>query len=210
MDCKQYYLFRSSIMKKGTLFLVLAMAAMLAGCGPHNGDGMTIQQQQGEIDAMAQKTLQDLYQQKPDTRQEVQNASGVGVFSNASGMYIFVSAGGGYGVVVNNATGNKTYMKMATGGVGLGLGAKDYRQIMVFHNQNTLDKFITSGWDFGGQAGAAAKASESGGAVSGEGSFKDAVSVYTLTKTGLIAEAALTGTKYWVDDELNNISVTPR
>jgi len=198
-------------MSKRTIIVTLALAALLAGCGPRNGtNGMTIQEKQAAIDRMAQQALQDLYQQKPSTREEVQNAPGVGVFSNASGMLVFVSAGGGYGVVIDNATGNKTYMKMATGGVGLGLGAKDYRQIMVFHNQETLNRFITSGWDFGGQAGAAAKASETGGAVAGEGSFKDAVSVYTLTETGLIAEAALTGAKYWVDSELNTIQVTPK
>ena len=113
-----------------------------------------------------------MYQQKPGTREEVQNAAGVGVFSNASGMYVFVSAGGGYGEVTDNATGNKTYMKMATGGVGLGLGAKDYRQIMVFRDSATLNKFITSGWDFGGEAGAAAKAGESGGAASAKANLR--------------------------------------
>lgn len=198
-------------MKNWMLISLLALSVVLAGCGPRNGhDGMTVSEKQNAIDTMARTALDDLYLQKAGTREQVQNAAGVGVFSNASGMYFFVAAGGGYGVVIDNATGNKTYMKMGTGGVGLGLGAKDYRQILVFRDQATLNKFITSGWDFGGQAGAAAKASESGGAVAGEGSFQDAVTVYTLTETGLIAEAALTGTKYWVDDELNNIAVTPR
>ena len=35
-------------------------------------------------------------------------------------------------VVVENATQKRTYMKMALGGVGLGLGVKDYRVVMMF------------------------------------------------------------------------------
>lgn len=198
-------------MQNRTLVIALAFSVILAGCGPHNGeDGMTIAEKQTAIDTMARQALNDLYAKKPETRQAVQNAAGVGVFSNASGMYLFVSAGGGYGLVIDNATGQKTYMKMGTGGLGLGLGAKDFRQIMVFKDPTVLNTFITSGWDFGGSASAAAKAGESGGSVSGEGNLKENVDVYTLTETGLMAEASLSGTKYWVDDELNTITVTPK
>lgn len=194
------------------MYLCLAAVLIgLAGCGPHNGhDGMTVSEEQNAIDTMAQTALEDLYQRQPSARQEVQNAAGVAVFSNASAMVVFVGGGGGYGVVTNNATGNRTYMKMAQADVGLGIGAKDYRQILIFKDPDTLNTFVTSGWNFGGKAGAAAKASESGGAVSEEGELKEAITVYTLTKTGLVAEASLTGYKYWVDTDLNNVSVTPR
>jgi len=33
-------------------------------------------------------------------------------------------------------------MKMGELGVGLGLGAKDYRSVFIFHDKATLDKFI--------------------------------------------------------------------
>ncbi len=51
---------------------------------------------------------------------------------------IFASAGGGYGVVVDNSTGNRTYMKMALGGIGLGLGVKDCRQVLIFKSRDPL------------------------------------------------------------------------
>jgi lipid-binding SYLF domain-containing protein len=198
-------------MKKWTLLLTTAaLVAILAGCGPSNGtNGMTIQEQQNAIDRMARDAMEDLYRQKPEARAQVENSAGVGIFSNAGAMVVFVGAGGGYGVVVDNQTNNKTYMKMATGGVGLGLGARDYRQFLIFNDQETMNRFITRGWDFGGQAGAAAKAGQSGRAIEDEGSFRRAVTIYTLTQSGLIAEASLTGTKYWVDDELNEITVRP-
>ena len=52
-------------------------------------------------------------------------------------------------------------------GVGLGLGAKDYRSVFIFHDKATLDKFINEGWEFGGDADAAAKASDKGMAIGG-------------------------------------------
>ena len=43
-------------------------------------------------------------------------------------------------------------MKMGLGGVGIGVGAKDYRQVLIFKTQEVVDKFTTSGWEFGGHA----------------------------------------------------------
>jgi lipid-binding SYLF domain-containing protein len=180
----------------------------LAGCGPSRQ--LTIADQQNAIDTMASRTLDDLYLNVPSARQKVENAAGYAVFSNASAAVVFVSGGGGFGVAVNNADRSHTYMKMSIVGVGLGLGAKDYRQILIFNDRFALNTFITSGWDLGGQAGAAAKASQTGGSLAGEGTIKDDVSVYTLTKSGLIAEVTLTGYKYWVDPDLNIIQIRPR
>jgi hypothetical protein len=59
-------------------------------------------------------------------------------------------------------------MKMGEVVIGLGLGVKDFRAIFVFHEHYTINKFIESGWEFGGHADAEAKASDKGGAVGGE------------------------------------------
>ena len=116
---------------------------------------------------------------------------------------ILVSAGGGYGVVVDNSTGNRTYMKMALGGIGLGLGAKDYRQVLIFKSKETLNKFIESGWEFGGHADAAAKAGESGGELSGAAAIGSDIEAYSMTESGLALQATIAGTKYWKDKDLN-------
>jgi lipid-binding SYLF domain-containing protein len=197
-------------MKRTLVLTAAAILATLAGCGPRNGNnGMTIEEKQNAIDRMARSAMEDLYRLQPAARQQVENAAGVGVFSNASGMLIFVSAGGGYGVVVDNNTANKVYMKMATGGVGLGLGAKDYRQILIFRDQQVMNKFITSGWNVGAEAGAAASAGDIGGSASQSGVLGEDVIAYTLTESGLIAEANLSGIKYWVDNELTEVTARP-
>ncbi|MHC4881711.1 MAG: lipid-binding SYLF domain-containing protein [Planctomycetota bacterium] len=188
-------------MKKTTIILsLLILSIALAGCSP--GSKLTTAEKKQAIDTMASETLQRLYAEKISTKNEVKNAVGYGAFSNANVNIIFASAGGGYGVVVNNASGERTYMKMGSGGLGLGLGAKDYRQVLIFNTEEAMKGFIYSGWEFGGHADAAAKAGDKGAEASGEGMIGD-TKVYAMTEAGLALQATVTGTKYWKDNELN-------
>ena len=76
--------------------------------------------------------------------------------------------GDGYGVAVENSNGKKTYMKMNFIGVGPGIGLKDFRAVFIFRNKHVFNDFVEKGWEFGGQADAAAKSGEKGMAVGGE------------------------------------------
>ena len=180
--------------------MVLLVAT--SGCGPSKKK-YTLTERRQIIDNMAQQSLQRLYIEKPATQQQVADAAGYGVFSNANAYIVFASVGGGYGVVVDKVTGRKTYMRVSAGGLGLGIGAKDYRQVVVFNNRKALIDFVGSGWNIGGQADATAKTGETGGAMAGEGSISKDVNMYTLTDTGLALQATVTGWRYWVDEELN-------
>lgn len=190
-------------MKKTILsFLsVIIILTLVSGCGP--SAKLPVAERQKTIRDMESETLEKLYQEEPSTKKKIKKAAGYGVFSNANINLIFISAGGGYGVVVDNSTGQRTYMKMALGGIGLGLGAKDYRQVLIFKSEETLNKFIDSGWEFGGHADAAAKAGESGGELSGEGVIGSDIEVYSMTEAGLALQATVAGTKYWKNDDLN-------
>ena len=186
--------------KTSILFTLLVLSVVLAGCSP--GKELTTPEKKDAVNTMADETMQRLYTEKPSTKDEVAKASGYAAFSNANVNIIFASAGGGYGVVVDNKTGEKTYMKMGSGGVGLGLGAKDYRQVMIFNTPEAMAKFIEKGWAFGGHADAAAKAGEKGGEASGEG-IAGQVKVYSMTESGLALQATVAGTKYYRDKELS-------
>ena len=186
--------------KTATLLTLLVLALALTGCSP--GGKLTNDEKIQAINTMADENLQRLYTEKPSAKDEVKKAAGYAAFSNANVNIIFASAGGGYGVVVDNKTGEKTYMKMGSGGVGLGLGAKDYRQVMIFNTPEAMAKFIEKGWAFGGHADAAAKAGEKGGEASGEG-IAGQVKVYSMTESGLALQATVAGTKYYRDKELS-------
>ncbi len=175
------------------------MALLLPGCATTGGS--SVQEKRQAVLAMKNDVLADLYKLHPQAKSEIATAPGYAVFSNANVNVIFASFGGGYGVV-QEKSGKQTYMKMGEVGLGLGLGVKDFRAVFIFKNKSTLERFINSGWEFGGHADAAAKASEQGAAVGGE-ALIDHIVIYQITKSGLVLQATVKGTKYWRDDALN-------
>lgn len=182
------------------VLLSLFLGIFLCGCATTKGT--TPQDKRHAILDMKKETLTELYRVRPQAKSQIAKSPGYAVFSDANINVIFASFGGGHGVVKNNKTGKHTYMRMGEVGVGLGLGVKDFRAVFVFHDHNTLNKFIESGWEFGGHADAAAKASDKGGAVAGE-ILLDNITIYQLTESGLALQATIKGTKYWKDEALN-------
>jgi len=174
------------------------------GCRASKGAaGSTPEEKRASIQSETQKTLDELYAAKPEAREKVAKAAGYGYFSNLNVNLFVLSTENGYGVVHNNATGGDTYMKMAGAGVGLGMGAKDYRAIIVFTDPKVMEKFITSGWSAGGSADAAAKTKDDGSATNAGATATPGMEVYQFTKAGLALQATVQGTKFWPDDSLN-------
>jgi lipid-binding SYLF domain-containing protein len=148
-------------------------------------------------------TLEQLYGMQPGAKRVVEGAAGYAVFSNF-GMKIFFAGGGkGQGLAINNKTKAETFMKMAEIQAGLGLGVKSYNLVWVFEGQGSFDRFVNSGWELGGQATAAAKVDDTGGAAAGAVSVEPGVWLYQMTKDGLALELTVKGTKYYQDKDLN-------
>jgi len=156
-----------------------------------------------EIKEMRQEILTRLYQEEPSTKDKIASAAGYATFSNIGINLLLVSTGNGSGIVKNNDTGKETYMSMFSAGVGIGLGVKDFSAVFIFHSEDALNAFIEDGWDFSGQADAAAKSGDKGGEGSKAGTAVDGVEIYQMTENGLALQATLQGTKYWVDEDLN-------
>jgi len=85
---------------------------------------------------------------------------------------------------------------------GFGLGAKKFRAVFVFTDEETMDKFGSSGWDFGADAGAGAKSDDEGGEASAAASVQG-MKIYLITDTGVELQATVGGTKYYPYDDLN-------
>lgn len=162
-----------------------------------------VAKEKADIRKMAKDTLARLYKSQPSAKKAVESAAGYAVFSNF-GMKIFVAGGGsGKGIAISNSTKKETFMKMIEVQAGLGMGIKKFRLVWVFENSKDLDSFINSGWELGGQATAAARASEKGAAFAGAMSISPGVWLYQLTDDGLALELTAKGTKYYKDDKLN-------
>ncbi len=181
------------------LFVLTAMA--MEGCSTPKG--ATFAEKRAYALDMREKTMAELYEKKPITREKIGNSAGYGVFSNVNINLLLLSSGNGYGVVRDNATGKDTYMKMQMLGAGLGLGAKDFRAVIIFKTPASLETFITEGWEWGGHAVAAAKSGDKGGAATVAGDITAETEIYQFVESGIALQATLAGAKYWKDSDLN-------
>ena len=158
-----------------------------------------------KVRAMRDSVLAELYQLHPESKSKIKKAEGYAVFSNIGINLVLASFAGGHGVVVKSGTfkNSETFMKMASAGLGLGLGVKDFRAVFIFTDAAKLENFIDKGWDFSVQADAAATSDDKGAALAGAGTVIPGVEIYQITKNGLALQATLQGTKYWKDKDLN-------
>lgn len=150
-----------------------------------------------EMDAVAAEAVKAVTSKSETAKELYAKAVGYAVFDNLK-IQFGISGGGGSGVAVPKK-GNRTYMKMGTGGIGFGIGAQKYQVVFLFENEKTMKNFIDKGWQ--ADASAQAAAGEKGANLGA--SFVNGIAVYQVTEKGLIASADITGTKYWKDDDLN-------
>jgi lipid-binding SYLF domain-containing protein len=175
----------------------------LSACSTAPQTPYQIDEQRASVRDMASQTLAQLYQANPGSRNAIKNAAGYAVFSDFGLKILFMGGAKGGGLAVNNRTGQETFMKMIELQPGLGLGASKFRLVFVFDTLEALNQFVTSGWEFGANAMAAAKSRTEGGAYSGAVSVSPGVHLYQMTEEGLIVGVSITGAKYYKDDALN-------
>ena len=156
------------------LVLALACSAQAFLFGP-KGDSNA--EKKANIRKQRDEMLAELYSSKPELKKTLQKAAGYATFKQVNVNLLLLATGNGYGMVVDNKTKKETFMRMGSLGGGIGAGVKDVRVIFVFHKPEVMSQFIEQGWQFGGQADAAAKYQEKGVAaqqdVKGAVNFKD-------------------------------------
>lgn len=161
------------------------------------------EEERAEVRKMRDEVLAGLYKEKPELRSRIKRAAGYGVFKNLGVHVLLLSTASGHGLVVDNTTRKETFMKMGSVGAGVGLGVKDFRAVFIFYDRQVLKTFVEEGWDFGGQADAAAEAGKQGGSGEAAESVQEGIEIYQITKNGIALQATIQGTKYWKDDDFN-------
>jgi lipid-binding SYLF domain-containing protein len=180
-----------------TFLLTISLLLTCGALAQEEAGGPTARQ--AEIDANAGATLEKLFEAEPRAREMFDRAAGYAVFTATQAGGFFVTGGGGTGVAVDKTSGRRTYMRMGMGGVGLGIGARRYDLVILFESDPYLDRFIQGGWD----ASATAQAAAGREGVAFTSSFVDGVAFYQITDRGLMAQADISGTRFWVANRLN-------
>jgi lipid-binding SYLF domain-containing protein len=182
--------------------VVVLFAGFLA-CSGVPPSKAQIDEQRTSIREMASQTLAQLYKQYPDAPFNVETAAGYAVFSDFGMKFLFLGGAGGQGVAVNNVTKQQTFMKMVELQPGFGFGAQNFRIVFIFGTPQAFNQFVTSGWEFGANAMAAAKTSTQGAGAQMGATVAPGVTMYQLSEQGAIVGISLTGAKYYKNDQLN-------
>jgi lipid-binding SYLF domain-containing protein len=185
--------------------LLLAGILLLGACQtmqptaqPENLSQEQIAEQRKQVDDMAAKALERLYAEKPEVKAEIEAAAGYGIFDITSINAVMYVGATGPGVIIDNQTGHRSYMRALRAGTGPGIGFQEVYQIFVFKSDFALSQFRV-GDAAGGDIGASATLGTLGGQIS----FNPYISVYQLNEMGFAIQANWGGTGYVLDLNLN-------
>ena len=191
---------RHLVVKVVTLGLTISGGnSVVAQDGGTSFDDAELKARQMEIDLRSQIALDNLLATNSSAQILFNPAVGYAVFEVTKAGGFLVTGAVGSGVAINRGTGDRSYMRMGSAGVGFGLGAQRYDLIVMFEQEYHLQSFLNGGWD--SSATAQAAAGQEG--VNVTSSFIDGVAFFQVTDKGLIAIADVAGTRFWIAENLN-------
>ncbi|MGF1729137.1 beta cell expansion factor BefA [Photobacterium kasasachensis] len=149
------------------------------------------------LDTMSDTALVRLFNEQPSAKLLFDNAYGYAVFDSRK-FSLMLHTSQGAGVAVNRKTDQRTYMKMFGAGLAAGIGGKFYQQVILFEDQKTFDGFVDDGWEATSEMGAVA------GTESAEltAKYNGGMAIYQIDEKGLLLDANISGSKYWIDTDL--------
>jgi len=151
-----------------------------------------------KINEMADKALEQVMNGNWKAEELFKSSYGWAAFDNLKIAFV-VSGGGGNGVAIHKESGERTYMKMGTAGIGFGIGGQSYQVIFFFQDERTYHNFVEKGW----KADASAQAAAGKDGVNATTGFVNGIAVWQITDKGLMASVDIAGTKYWKNKKLN-------
>jgi hypothetical protein len=175
----------------GMIALVSMLFMAMTGCA--GGLLGSKEEKLAYFETLEQETLARLVKEQPKTEQELAQSVGYAVIEKKVVKVPMVGAGGGAGVVLERATGKKTYLRVPELQFGAGWGGRAEKVILIFQDIQKLRDLADGTWKAGIKAEAAAKAGEIGAA--GGGSMGDLMkkgfTTYVLTDAGVSATATI-------------------
>lgn len=167
------------------LSLLFAFALPFASCASHPNA-----KDPGTENKVAE-TLAAFRHADPDLDRFFNESYGYAVFPKVGKGGFIAGGGGGGGYVYEQGqlVGTVT-LRMLT--VGAQIGGQDFREIIFFQDQATLEDFKSGNFEFSATVDAVAASS----GAARQARFDRGVAVFTLARSGLMAEASVGGQKF--------------
>ncbi len=157
-----------------------------------------------QLDKEAQETIARMIEQDPGIEQELEEAAGYFVARVSAANVAVIGGGQGIGVLIDNRSGDRTYLNVKRFELGAGLGVRYIRVLLIIENQEKLED-IRSGWTFRGvvsNLAAGSMGSESTSQV-GEG-----LSVHILSESGASIAATTRVVRLSVNQDLTDTGLS--
>jgi lipid-binding SYLF domain-containing protein len=120
---------------------------------------------QRALDGMADQAIAELLRKQPELKPRFDEAVGYMVMDAKVTKIPVFGGGGGKGVVVNNVTHQRTYVKATRLDFGAGWGVRAFKVIMLFTDARVLADVEEGGWFYRSGAEAAAGGAAAEGTV---------------------------------------------
>jgi len=156
-----------------------------------------------EILTMSKETLELLYKQHPQAKDEISKAYGYCVFKGKGVNLIMYVAGFGLGVAFDNETKTPIFMNAVRAGTGPGVGYKSGYGVLIFNNKTVYNQFTTVGLQVSAAGDASLKLAGKGVGIGGAMSLIPGVSYYQLMDTGIVLQVNWGATEFLKDPNLN-------
>ncbi len=166
----------------GALLAALSVlsAALLAACAAGSAED---EARRDEARELHDAVLAEVYALEPELEARVEAAPGHAVLAHDRVNLLVEGDVRGRGVLVDHATGERTFLHLAVGRTTLGGDRAALRAVVVFHDADTLARFAADGWVFASPS--AADLAQ--------------LTVYRVVEGELAAGATLPGAKCWPD-----------
>ena len=143
------------------------------------------------LETKAQQTISTFKQKDPSLKKFFSESAGYAVFPTVGEGGFIVGGAHGKGIVYQNGVpmGEATLTKST---VGAQLGGESFSELVFFQDSQSLQKFKQGNLEF--SAGLSAVVANSG--VGATTNYRNGVAVFTTSRSGLMAKAAIGGQKF--------------
>jgi len=174
-----------------------ACACLLVACQsiPDKSDVATVR---SVVDQHERDSLEKLYAANPEAKAEIEGAVGHAVFDITAVNAVLLVGQEGKGVLVEHASGKRTYMTMLRAGTGPGVGYQQLAQVIAFKSGAAVDQF-----KLGGEIGGDVVVSATLGSSNVQQSIDPFIRYWYVSEKGFAVQANWGGAVYAVDPDLN-------
>jgi lipid-binding SYLF domain-containing protein len=184
---------------RATCLTLLAVATMaMVGCETNSPDS---QANHADLNQRSRTTVQQMTAQDPKLQDLINSSVGYVIFPEIGQGAVGVGGASGTGVLYRNGQ-SAGWVKLNQLSVGPQVGGQTYSELIVFQNDDALNRLMNNSLEFGTEASATIVKAGAAAAAN----FRNGMAVYILPKGGLEAGANINGQKFHYSGNYSDVN----